>query len=223
MDTRNSWDWEAVEKTDYWMTPSAEGHFYMNKWKSEGRRRVIDIGCGVGRHSILFAENGFEVTAMDSSGYAVEQLRRYSDEHGLGIRCDVVDMIDMPYDDGSFDCAFAYLSVSHTDSEGFLRILSGIERILVPGGAVFMTLCSKDTWSFTDAGYPRLDENTVVKTDGPEKGIPHYYVDQEDVKSLFSGFELISVRHVDDCFFQNRWGKSTHFHVEALTPKTRSR
>ena len=218
METRNSWDWESVEKTDYWMTPSAEGHFYMHKWRMENRRRVLDIGCGMGRHSILFAENGFHVTAMDTSGYAVSQLRDLADERGLDMRCDVADMVDLPYDDGSFDCVFAYLSVSHTDSTGFGRILSGIRRVLVPGGAVFMTLCSKDTWSFRDAGYPRLDDNTVVKTDGPEKGIPHYYVDKEDIGTLFSDFELVSVRCIDDCYFQNRWQKSIHFHVEALKP-----
>jgi len=212
----NAWDWKQVDDREYWMDPSDESYFYAEKWNRERRRRVLDLGCGLGRHSILFSERGFEVAAIDSSEDAVEHLRRISEERGLGIRCDVGDMHDLPYADGSFDCVFAYLSVSHTDSEGIIKIMSEIRRVLVPGGALFFTLCSKDTWSFTDAGYPRRDANTVVKTDGAEAGIPHFYVGQEDIERLLSGFRLVRVRHVDDCFFQGGWRNSKHYFIEAV-------
>lgn len=211
----NAWDWKQVDDREYWMDPSDESYFYAEKWKREGRRRVLDLGCGLGRHSLLFSGYGFDVTAIDSSEEAVEHLMGMSDGKGLGIRCDVGDMHDLPYADGSFDCVFAYLSVSHTDSEGIERIMSGIRRILVPGGALFFTLCSKDTWSFTDAGYPRRDANTVVKTEGAEAGIPHFFVNREDIEGLLAGFRLLRVRHVDDCFFQGKWRASKHYFIEA--------
>ena len=212
----NAWDWSKVDDTGYWMDPSDESYYYAEKWKREGRKRVLDLGCGLGRHSILFSRYGFEVSALDSSEDAIGSLRKYSEENKLDIQCRVGDMHELPYDDGSFDCIFAFLSISHTDSEGIKKVLSEIRRVLVPNGAVFFTLCSKDTWSFTEGNSPKVDENTIMKTQGAEEGIPHFYVDKDDIIELMKDFRLIRVRHVDDCFFQGNWRNSKHYFIEAV-------
>lgn len=36
---------------------------------------MLDLACGSGRHSVLFAEKGWKVTAVDSSGVALGMLR----------------------------------------------------------------------------------------------------------------------------------------------------
>ena len=220
---RNSWDWDLAMHRQYWNDPSVEAYYYAHKWKREGRIRLLDLGCGLGRHSILFARYGFEVTAMDSSEKAVGYVSNESGLLDLDIRCDIGDMHDLPYDDDSFDCIFAYLSISHTDSKGIRRILQGIRRVLAKYGAVFMTLCSKDTWSFTQSGYPRIDENSIMKTEGAEAGLPHFYVDKDDIIKLMEGFELLNVRHIDDCFYQGEWRNSKHYFIEAINRKRSDR
>ena len=96
-------------------------------------------------------------------------------KENLSIQVKNADMSKLPYDDNSFDAIYAYHVISHTDSVGIKRIINEISRVLRIGGEIFLTLCSKESWSYKDAGYPRLDENTVIKTDdGPEKGIPAF-------------------------------------------------
>lgn len=115
---------------------------------------------------------------------------------------------------------FAYHVISHTDTDGARQILSELWRVLRPGGEAYFSLCSKETWSFRDAGYPRLDENTVVKTSpGPENGVPHFYVTLEEALELLSGFEVERVRHVDDCYFDGRRQNSRHYFVLARRGK----
>lgn len=211
----NSWDWDKVSERRYWTEPSDESYYYAEKWKREGRKKILDLGCGLGRHSLLFARYGFQVTALDSSQKAIDHLSRMVEAEGLDIACDVGDMHELPYGNDSFDCIFAYLSVSHTDSKGILKILSEIRRVLVSEGSLFFTLCSKDTWSFTDADYPHIDENTLVKTEGAEAGLPHFYVDMDDITSLTSGFELVRVRHIDDCYYGGERHNSKHYFIEA--------
>ena len=97
----NSWDWKSVKDIEGWNEPSEEGHYYANVWNRNGG--VLDLGCGLGRHSILFASHGLKVTAFDSSEYAVDELRKRASDLDLDIRCDVGDMHSLPYDDGSFD------------------------------------------------------------------------------------------------------------------------
>jgi 2-polyprenyl-3-methyl-5-hydroxy-6-metoxy-1,4-benzoquinol methylase len=46
---------------------------------------VIDLACGAGRHSILFAEKGFSVTAVDLSAHLLNVAKRRAIEQGLKI------------------------------------------------------------------------------------------------------------------------------------------
>jgi 2-polyprenyl-3-methyl-5-hydroxy-6-metoxy-1,4-benzoquinol methylase len=61
-----AWDWTAA-KEKVWLEPSEESYYLVNRWKTQGRKSILDLGCGLGRHSILFAKNGFDVSAMDLS------------------------------------------------------------------------------------------------------------------------------------------------------------
>ena len=75
----NSWDWDKVSERRYWTEPSDESYYYAEKWKREGRRKVLDLGCRLGRHSLLFARYGFRVTALDSSRSVVDHLSSLSE------------------------------------------------------------------------------------------------------------------------------------------------
>lgn len=208
-------DWSMVTDKTLWLTPCEESYYYVEKWRREGRKSVLDMGCGLGRHSILFAKNGFDVTALDISEEALSFLEKDADKQGLKISCVLARMESMPFPDRSFDCIFAMHSAGHTYTAGMYKNMSEIMRVLKPGGAIFITLCSKETWTFTESGILKVDANTVIKTDGPEQGVPHFFADKDDIKKLFSGFELVSVRHIDDCYSEGKWRNQKHYFIEA--------
>ena len=217
------WDWESADRT-IWLDPAEESYYYCKKWQHDGKRSVLDLGCGLGRHSILFAQHGFKVTAVDISDYAVKQTREKADKLGLDIRTLTCDMAKLPFRENSFDCIFSYLSISHTDTEGFAKILTDIKKILKPDGEIYVNLCSKETWSFKEANFPKIDPNTVIKTEeGPENGVPHFFVDLNDVKRLFEpDFELLRVRHIDNCIFEGIVQSNAHYHIWAKLRKPAS-
>ena len=216
-------DWSAVEDKEDWLEPCEESYYYVEKWKREGRKSVLDLGCGLGRHSVLFAKYGFKVTAVDISDDALSQLKKLSKELGIDIACRKADMEELPFADNAFDCIFAMHAAGHTDSAGMDRVMKEIKRVLKPDGTVFMTLCSKETWTYAQSGLQKLDGNTIIKTEGPEQGVPHYFVDQEDIKNLFSDFELVKVRHIDDCYGKSfgglKWRNMKHYFIEAVIRK----
>jgi cyclopropane fatty-acyl-phospholipid synthase-like methyltransferase len=47
--------------------------------------KVLDLACGAGRHSILFAKNGFDVTAVDISDNLLNVARKTANELSLNI------------------------------------------------------------------------------------------------------------------------------------------
>lgn len=213
------WNWE-LNKEDFWKKPFIESYYYGNIWKEKGFNNILDLGCGLGRHAILFGKMGFEVNACDLSEYAINHLNEWSKKENLNINTKVCNMLDLKYNDNSFDCIFSYHVISHTDTIGARKVFSEIKRVLKPNGEVFLTLCSKDTWSFKEAGFPHIDPNTIVKTDdGPEKGIPHFYVDLDDLKELLNGFEIINIRHIDDIFYTDKFNHSKHYFIYAKNIK----
>lgn len=211
MEKTKAWNWSEANRK-IWLEPSEESYYLAHRWKAQGRQSVLDLGCGLGRHSILFAQKGFDVTATDLSPDGVKHLKNWAEREKLCVRAETADMMALPYGNASFDCIFSYHVISHCDTEGIRKVIAEMDRVLKPGGELYCTLCSKDSWSFRDAGYPKIDENTVVKTgEGPEKGVPHFFVDLDDLLRLFSSFEIIRIRHVDDCWFDGEKRKSVHF------------
>ena len=216
MPISKAWDWNE-SKNDLWLKPSEESYFIAARWKERGYKELLDFGCGLGRHSVFFAKQGFDVSAFDLSAAGTDHLREWAERENLSIDIQVADMLSLPYPDSTFDCLFAYHVISHTDTAGMRKIMSEVKRVLKPDGELYLTLCSKESWSYVKAGYPHIDENTIIKTDdGPEKGIPHIYFDLDDVLKLFAEINLepLRIRHTDDFYFVDEHKRnSKHYFI----------
>ena len=216
MTISKAWDWEKGRKDAVWFIPSEESHYLAWRWKRAACTTLLDLGCGLGRHSIFYAEQGFTVSATDLSPVGVANLQQWAKSEGLAIDAKVSDMLHLPYPDATFDCLLAYHVIYHTGTAGITHILSEISRVLKPGGECFVTFISKESPAYRDMDYPRLDENTLLKTaPGPEQNVPHYYTDLPGLIELFKGLDIISIRHINDCYFDGTQRDSRHFFVLA--------
>ena len=74
MNATAGWNWNNVSDT-YWSVPSADVYFFLHRWRDCGLRGLLDLGCGIGRHSLLFSEYGYRVTAADVSDSGLRRLR----------------------------------------------------------------------------------------------------------------------------------------------------
>lgn len=217
MSLSKCWKWEMLEENqkEYWRNPAEESYYLVNRWKTQGKEFFLDLGCGLGRHSILFGKNEFQVSCFDLSHEALECTRKWAEEEGLHFVYTQGDMLHLPYDDNSIDCIMCRNVISHSDTEGVKRAISEIMRVLREGGECFLTLASKETWGFKREDWPLLDQNTRVRMDdGPEHGIPHFYVDYEEALELLEEFEVVSISHVET-YYEHKGDKynSAHFHV----------
>lgn len=194
-----AWDWDAADSSR-WLQPSEDVYYYLDRWTQKGFKKFLDLGCGLGRHSIFFAQNGFDVCSLDLSQSGIDTLKKNAEKLGLKINTTLGDMNSLPYAPESFDCLLAYHVISHTDSIGIKTILNEIGRVLKPGGEFYITLCSKNSSNFTEGKYPKLDENTILKTNEPEMGVPHFYTDLDGVKMLMRDYKIISLRQIQDIY-----------------------
>lgn len=209
-----SWNWELVDKNDeFWNTPAPEVYFLAENWKEKNFKHILDAGCGYGRNCIFLAKCGFSLDGFDLSKRSVETTIENARKNNLNFENFVVaDMLKFPYKDESFDALLAINVISHTDKEGFCQILSEIKRVLKPGGEAYFTLGSKQSFWFNNPACTYVDEYTRIRVeDGPENGIPHFYVDDDDCQKLFSDFKLIKLQEVRELTKHGTF--SAHYHV----------
>lgn len=202
-------NWDEIQE-QRWNEPSDEVYSFLRFCKSKSLKKFLDLGCGIGRHSILFAEEGFDVTSYDLSESGIKILKNKTNERLLKIKADIGDMLMLPYNDNSFDCILAYHSIYHTDNVGIERVIDEIDRVLCKDGYAYITFNSKSNPSFKSESNQIIDDNTIIKSEGHEKEIPHYFVNETEIRRLLAQFEIIRFKHIEEI---KKSSHSFHYHL----------
>jgi SAM-dependent methyltransferase len=123
---------------------------------------ALDLGCGAGGDTLWLAQRGWQVTAVDISGTAIERVRTRADALGFGDRV-VAEQHDLSrsFPTGEFDLVSAqYLHTPFPLSRG--RVLNTAARALRPGGLLLIVdHGSIAPWSWNqdpDQHFPTPDE-----------------------------------------------------------------
>ena len=211
------WNWEIVKESaeEVWKNPSIESYYLVNRWKSQGKKDFFDLGCGIGRHAILFGKNDFNVYCFDISENAIEKTKKWAESENLKLDYKIGDMLELPYDDEQFDCIYCRNVISHTSTEGVKQIIKELYRVLKNKGECYLTLCSKETWGFKQENWPLIDPNTRLRMDeGPEYKVPHFYADYDLIRELFKDFKIIQIYQVIDYYEkEDKLLNSYHYHL----------
>ncbi|MFQ5831872.1 MAG: class I SAM-dependent methyltransferase [Candidatus Thorarchaeota archaeon] len=133
---------------------------------------ILDLCCGVGRHTLELARRGFKVDGVDRTKHYLNIARKQAKAEGLDINLIEADMREFRREN-SFDVilsmftSFGYFE----DQEDQHRVLENIHASLKSGGKVLFDLLSKEKlarvfrerdWHRTEAGF-KLEERKVSK------------------------------------------------------------
>ena len=106
---------------------------------------ILDLGCGVGRHSLEFARRGMRVTGVDRTEGYLERARAESAEQGLDVEWVRADMREFRREN-VFDAAVSLLtSFSYfADPAEDRRVAENVLASLKPGGRFVIDLMGKE-------------------------------------------------------------------------------
>ena len=122
--------------------------------------RVLDMGCGAGRHAFEMYRRGADVIAFDMDAdelAAVSDLfaaMREAGEVPVGAEADIKqgDALQLPFPDGEFDRVVAAEVLEHIPDDE--RAIAELVRVLRPGGTIAVTvprwLPEKICWALSD-------------------------------------------------------------------------
>lgn len=96
--------------------------------------RVLEVGCGMGRYTLLLAERGVRVEGLDLSGALLERLREFNGGR-YRIPLYEADVVRYPQEiEGQFDVVLGFFTLHHLHN--LALCFQAMARLLKPGGRV---------------------------------------------------------------------------------------
>ena len=161
------------------------------EFERRGCRRVLDLGCGNGRHTVGLAQRGFEVTGLDISRSGLRETRLWLAEEGVeaGLLCGDTRH-PLPLQSGCFDAVLSTQVIHHALIAEVRVAIAEIWRVLRPGGVAFVTVAGLTGDRPLEN---EIEPGTVVPQEGSEKGLPHHLFTLEEARREFAIFNVLSV------------------------------
>jgi 2-polyprenyl-3-methyl-5-hydroxy-6-metoxy-1,4-benzoquinol methylase len=105
------------------------------------RKRILDIGCGTGRHDLELAKRGYTVTGVDFSESQLKRALEKAAEAGVHIQFEQGDARSLKFEN-EYDVVLILCEggfpLMETDEMNF-AILQGASRALKSGGTLILT------------------------------------------------------------------------------------
>ena len=188
----DSWNSIFKEQGKVFTKPHRDMKGIVDLLKERNAKRVLDLGCGTGRHLIFFASQGFEVYGLDAATSGIEIARNWLAENNLNCNLTIHRMEEkFPYEDSFFDAVISIQAMHHNKVKEIKFTIREIKRVLKPDGIIFITfpmfelLKKKNPWPLE-----KIEKGTYLPLEGPEKGLPHHFFTEREIYKAFKGFDI---------------------------------
>ncbi|MEA2053307.1 MAG: class I SAM-dependent methyltransferase, partial [Euryarchaeota archaeon] len=151
----------------------------VNFFKHERVRRVLDLGCGTGRHTAYLLEEGFQIYGCDSS----EAALRIAMATLPAVDFETCNITSLPYEAGFFDAVICNHVIQHGTIAEIKVAISEIHRILRKGGILFLVAISTNHPKYLTG--TEIEPNTRINTDSVDGDLPHHFFTEKELRALF--------------------------------------
>lgn len=152
----------------------------------DGGRRVLDLGSGQGRNALHLGRLGYRVTAVDSSGEAIRELREKAEREGLPVRAVHEDIRTFSLGAGTYDVVVAVTVLCHLPPHEVEPVAGRLVRALRPEGLLLAEEFS-----------PR-DPGRMGETDASEFApLVNNYFSAEEMQGLFRPLQPVLCRELE--------------------------
>ncbi len=175
--------------------------FYKVELRKIRARRILEIGCGGGRHVYFFRLMGLEVVGMDVAASAIDFTRRRLEKDRLiqGVELQVADATEIPYPDNSFDGILAWRFLHVLSRNDAQKCMDEIFRLIRPGGKVLL-----GTRSPRSTNYELIRSGKGADADFDyrsgqlsDRAVRDTYFSRQELETLFARFQHVEIEHME--------------------------
>ena len=198
----NYWETNFLAKPEmFGSMPSKAALSALKKLKEENVEEIVELGAGLGRDTIHFAENKIKVEALDYSSAAIKIIDKKIKEKNLSslVTTKFFDVRHkLPYKDNSIKGFYSHMLYCMALTNSNIEKLNNeILRVLKPGGINIYTVRHINDGDYKK-GIHRGDD--MYENDG---FIVNFFSENK-VKSLLKGFENISITKFEEGNFPRK-------------------
>jgi len=169
----------------------------LDKWQEKRKvKRILEAGCGNGRHVVFFQEQGYDAYGVDISSEAIELGNEWLKRKDLKTTLQVSDITKLPYDDSYFDVIVSFGVLDHIPFSEAKKAIREINRVCNTGGYLYLSLRSTESSEFGRG--EKTDNNTFVLQEGYEKGIIQHFFDLKEIEELMRDFRVFNIDLVEE-------------------------
>ena len=198
----NYWETNFLAKPEmFGSMPSKAALSALKKLKEENIEEIVELGAGLGRDTIHFAENKIKVEALDYSSAAIKIIGKKVKEKNLSslVTTKFFDVRHkLPYKDNSIKGFYSHMLYCMALTNSNIEKLNNeILRVLKPGGINIYTVRHIDDGDYKK-GIHRGDDMYE------NNGFIVNFFSENKVKSLLKGFENISITKFEEGNFPRK-------------------
>jgi len=134
---------EHYDNESFTQGTAGECDFIEQELKYDKSLRILDVGCGTGRHTIELSKRGYTLTGIDLSESQLERAKEKSEMENLSIDFQKQDARDLHFED-EFDAAIMLCEggfpLMETDEMNFEILKSVTKSLKTHGKFIFTTL-----------------------------------------------------------------------------------
>jgi SAM-dependent methyltransferase len=183
--------WEAAfaERQLMWgFVPTESARVACERFAKSGVKDVLIPGMGYGRNAKVFLEQGMNVTGIEISETAIALART----HGLTFPIHHGSVLEMPFDDATYDSIFCFGMLYLLDAEGRAKHIRDCHRQLRSGGEMVFTLISKEAPMYAHG--KQLGEDWYER----HPGLPMFFYDERSITREFAEVGLVEITRIDE-------------------------
>jgi SAM-dependent methyltransferase len=185
--------WELIYKQEgrIFTKPFQGFKDIVEKFSQHHCQRILDLGCGNGRHVVALLKKGFNPIGFDISSSGLRLTHEWLREEGLTTGLVCADMRQyFPFKSGSFDGILSTQVIHHALLSDVRVTIAEIWRILAEGGIAFVTVAGR---KHRDEEYIEIEPGTFVPLGGTEKGLPHHFFTEDELLLEFGRFHILEI------------------------------
>jgi ubiquinone/menaquinone biosynthesis C-methylase UbiE len=177
-----------------------EADFLIREMSLKPGMKVLDLGCGTGRHSVALAAKGLDMTGLDISTAQLAEARKKAAQADVKVRLIQADAANFVLDE-QFDAAicicqgsFGLLSIEDDPLTHEADILRNLASVLKPGAPLLMTVRNVfelvRNYSDDDIASGKFDPYTLTRVVRLGEWYPGFDPEIEVKEKCFTPMEL---------------------------------
>lgn len=164
--------------------------YFENNWLTPGGK-VLELGCGPGRNAIYFAQQGYDVDAVDLSSEALQWAGERAKERNVSIRFICQNIFELEMESAQYDVIYDSGCLHHIAPHRRIDYVRLLNKALKPGG-FFGVTCFVENGV---VGGSDMTDWEVYRQRSLRGGLGY---NPDKLKTIFKDFDVVEIRKMRD-------------------------